>query len=548
MFIVLLLLYAYCIILFTSQLLTKMALVCMQEPLDKYLKQLMPEVCNQYYKMESYMKIEWSFIVHFSVNIYRVDVIKEEKTAIAQQQHPVSVMPNAIKVSQSSNPPLNTIQQAIYMLHYVIVLHEKWIEKICQKLESVDSLKDQEVEDLKKLKESLEKYMNVINIIIMAYSMPQYCSLKKPPKFHEFIDLKQRLQETIRKIKPSCIHELLPESITFERDDFLAAVLGLNADLTSKLKKMDSSLRSHEPDEYYILAYCLNTLDRLDKSRDLTMKESFMECGITESRAEMLSTSLESSPFCKEQTRSYWIKRYIEEKFKYDILLNDPMPRYPYNDDICTDEWFKQLVDVYDVDADGEQIIKHPHLKICNATSKNSTKYEELGETNSYWFHGTDHDSAVNIIEEGIRLDLGSSAQDFSDRDGFYVSGDIDNAKLWAQQQEKSALVIFKKPDITDYKCLNLCQDREDDWKAIVKHFRHGCSSVLPDDLAAEFAACDFVFAPVCSNAAATLSGEDWQNWEPIGYETSRCIVCIKSDKMAQRFGGTTDIEGVIFY
>ena len=40
----------------------------------------------------------------------------------------------------------------------------------------------------------------------------------------------------------------------------------------------------------------------------------------------------------------------------------------------------------------------------------------------SYWFHGTDHKAALNIIQEGIDVSKGRKCLDFSDGSGFYVT------------------------------------------------------------------------------------------------------------------------------
>ena len=39
-----------------------------------------------------------------------------------------------------------------------------------------------------------------------------------------------------------------------------------------------------------------------------------------------------------------------------------------------------------------------------------------------YWFHGTDHDSAKNIVTKGIDIERGRPGLDFSDSNGFYLT------------------------------------------------------------------------------------------------------------------------------
>ena len=39
-----------------------------------------------------------------------------------------------------------------------------------------------------------------------------------------------------------------------------------------------------------------------------------------------------------------------------------------------------------------------------------------------FWFHGTDRESALNIIREGIYVRKGKKGMDFSDGNGFYLT------------------------------------------------------------------------------------------------------------------------------
>ena len=40
----------------------------------------------------------------------------------------------------------------------------------------------------------------------------------------------------------------------------------------------------------------------------------------------------------------------------------------------------------------------------------------------TYWFHGTDHGSALSIIRDGIDVTKGNKELDFSDGAGFYLT------------------------------------------------------------------------------------------------------------------------------
>ena len=61
-------------------------------------------------------------------------------------------------------------------------------------------------------------------------------------------------------------------------------------------------------------------------------------------------------------------------------------------------------------------------------------------------FHGTDHQSAKNILSvRGIYLNAGRQKRDFSYGKGFYLSKNFDEALNWANcTTAKPAILIFK--------------------------------------------------------------------------------------------------------
>ena len=64
-----------------------------------------------------------------------------------------------------------------------------------------------------------------------------------------------------------------------------------------------------------------------------------------------------------------------------------------------------------------------------------------------YWFHGTDHDSAMHIAINGIDLDRGRAGKDFSDGRGFYLGSDFQLALEWPNKLAKrntAAIVVFE--------------------------------------------------------------------------------------------------------
>lgn len=124
--------------------------------------------------------------------------------------------------------------------------------------------------------------------------------------------------------------------------------------------------------------------------------------------------------------------------------------RFPYEEDKIN-EWL-------DHELPSKDNEKHKVLKIINVDrSGRRNKIYMRGQPASFpmspendkfeiFVHGTDHKSAKNIIEEGIRLSEGEDAQDFSDGEGFYLGNNFDEALEWAghKHMDGEAVLIYE--------------------------------------------------------------------------------------------------------
>ena len=95
-----------------------------------------------------------------------------------------------------------------------------------------------------------------------------------------------------------------------------------------------------------------------------------------------------------------------------------------------------------------------------------------------FFVHGTDHDRAKTIIEEGILLSEGAERQDFSDGPGFYLGNDLEEAVMWARHkyQGGEAVLIYQvdKKELrgdNDGKGLDL-RSNKNEWKRVVTEYR----------------------------------------------------------------------------
>ena len=167
-----------------------------------------------------------------------------------------------------------------------------------------------------------------------------------------------------------------------------------------------------------------------------------------------------------------------------------------------------------------------------------------------YWFHGTDHNSALNIAQRGIDVTKGKPNQDFSKNGGFYLSTRFETASDWSQMIRKRnrSVIVFrieepdevfgdvKIPDGEDFPTTN------DDWKNLVKWYRG-------DERNNRFTKQDkklsYIYGPVskCRESSA-------KRWNPIRMEDDRgklmFQLCIKNQDLADNF--YINIAQVIFF
>ena len=98
-------------------------------------------------------------------------------------------------------------------------------------------------------------------------------------------------------------------------------------------------------------------------------------------------------------------------------------------------------------------------------------------DQNVVLFHGTDHQSACDILFRGIDLCQGRQKRDFSYVSGFYLTENSEEALNWAKNTTaKPALLFFqvnRQEHLDNAKKLNLFGN-DQKWREIVSSFRSG--------------------------------------------------------------------------
>ena len=236
---------------------------------------------------------------------------------------------------------------------------------------------------------------------------------------------------------------------------------------------------------------------------------------------------------------------FIRDEFKYNPLLYSMVGRFPILSDL-TNCWFQLPPSTTD-EKEEESNEDLCHVNIINLVTKEShattqSMFSDLvseDEQNVVLFHGTDHQSASDILFRGIDLCAGRQKRDFSCGSGFYLTENFDEALIWANSTTaKPAILIFRvnrREQLDDARKLNLYENGEK-WREIVSSFRSGKRTAKTRKSLSEY---DLIEGP-----AATItrneSGELVTEAKPSSYQ-----MCLISEDFADNFRQT--LHSVMF-
>ena len=162
-------------------------------------------------------------------------------------------------------------------------------------------------------------------------------------------------------------------------------------------------------------------------------------------------------------------------------------------------------------------------------------------DQNVVLFHGTDHQSACDILFGGIDLCQGRQKRDFSCGSGFYLTDNCEEALNWAKNTTtKPALLVFqvnRQEHSTDSEKLNLFND-EQRWCEIVASFRSGEKTARTRK---SLAAYDLIEGPVSTMKTNESTGGLVFSPKPLSYQ-----MCLISDSCADIFRRT--LHSILFF
>lgn len=184
----------------------------------------------------------------------------------------------------------------------------------------------------------------------------------------------------------------------------LCSLLGLRLDFLDRLKEIPPRFRDHRPPLDWITTFLWNNFKSLSKKSSLN-RELLLSIGFDPLASAVDTILARASNMAHHIEACEWAERFIIDEFKYNILLCQHGGKSQFEGN-RKNEWFQLPKE------EEEQVFQAPSsVFIMNLEVKGSEisqRTQDLlseceGDEHLYLFHGTDHESAGNILREGMR-------------------------------------------------------------------------------------------------------------------------------------------------
>ena len=424
-----------------------------------------------------------------------------------------------------------------------VKLADKFGERNGEDSNSLRKFSEGEAKKLTKLKENLLKLRMFLASVLLHYS-----SLAISSELPDIEKIKiKRASETISKaidgLRPDRLKNLVPKSPVTE-EDVLCSVLGLKDEFASRLTNLNPGMREHKSDFYFLSCFlkeCYESSDPEDLPDDVAR---LRKMGFTENRSNVVASWIAKQPLPEHKSIFAWAQVYLKNLFNYDIFLNNCVSRFPYKENYLN-AWFRTLVQ-RDGGKGGRS--EQAEISAINTTTieeakahieEKTTEFRSSNPNGQLYFHGTDHKSAKDILENGIKLREGEGQCDFSHKKGFYVTNDFGYALDYVHTKVKaSAVIIFNISDdyLRSLRCLDLIGPmKRRDWESVTKFFRHGDNRRLDQRLYNQIENCQYIIGPISGGATPGTRRQDLIQ------------ICIKKKQMALEVGNPAQIVGSVF-
>ena len=284
------------------------------------------------------------------------------------------------------------------------------------------------------------------------------------------------------RLKEAC-HKLLieKEKVNFKmaEDDrrrldmksvFVCSILGLKLDFLDCLEEMETKFRGHWTLEDWIITLLQSKCASIRTEEEVSLNEELLVAMGFEPLSAAIEKIIERAGMMQLHLEACeWPEIFVADEFKYNPLLSsDLVVKFPLKSS------------VRDQVSENETVPRIPNiinLVMKELDTSRITRASVLAdERNVVLFHGTDHQSAADILERGIYLSTGRQKRDFSCGAGFYLTKNLDDALNWAKSTTaKPAILMFQvnREYLDNARKLTLFEN-EEKWQEIVSTFRSG--------------------------------------------------------------------------
>ena len=361
----------------------------------------------------------------------------------------------------------------------------------------------------------------------------------------------QRLKEACQKMlteKNKAKFEMPEEERRRLESVFVCSVLGLKLDFLDSLEEMAPIHRNHRTLSNWIVRFLHNNSEFVA----LTDKASLTKDLLASIGFDPLSTAVETiidRHSSTESTKHHieaceWADIFIEDEFKYNPMLSPSSVKFPFEAN-SPNTWFL---------LPNRGYVQDNHccaVNIKNVVIKESLPSSVTEFTLGEWvppesgeavvlYHGTDHDSASDILNRGIDLCCGRQKRDFSSGSGFYLTKSLDDALNWAKSTtSKPAILVFQfsHTDYLNASKLNL-ENNLEKWREIVSSFRSGRRTAKTRESLRKY---DLIEGPMATVRRTQTSDELTLEPIPRSYQ-----LCLNSEDFADEFQRT--LHSILFF
>ena len=249
----------------------------------------------------------------------------------------------------------------------------------------------------------------------------------------------------------------------------------------------------------------------------------------------------------KHLLTSHWAEMYIRDEFKYNPVLSGVIrhEKFPFSP-FTRGEW--QILHMKKVGGGANSDREVNVLNLERSRLKRTSYPEQSGcrsfprdledETHRVLFHGTDHESAENILFRGVQITQGRKNRDFSSGSGFYLTGDFQHAVEWAFSCTRKPVVLVYRVErslLESFSGYSLVgKGKANEWADVVKQYRSGKPSKKLRKMIRNY---DFIEGPRSYSCDQTSP-------EPMEDTYQMCVV---SSKFAEALDGSL-LHSAVFY